>query len=113
MRLQPVIETKLKEALSPVHLEVVNESHMHSVAPGSESHFKVVVVSDRFDGKSLIERQRLVNGLLSQELAGGVHALTMKTLTPAQWEASGQQIDFTSPSCLGGSMNGAARPRRG
>lgn len=103
MRLQPIIESKLSAGLRPLHLEVHNESHMHSVPPGSESHFKVIVVSDQFEGKSPIERQRLVNAVLKDELAGGIHALTMKTLTPAQWQAAGQRAELTSPRCRGGS----------
>lgn len=106
MRIQTAIESKLTSALSPLFLEVVNESHMHSVPPGSESHFKVLVVSDAFSGRSLIEQQRMVNGLLAGELAGGVHALTMKTMTPAQWQAAGNKIDQTSPRCHGGSKAG-------
>ena len=50
MTIQQRIETKLKETLAPSHLEVINESHMHNVPKGSETHFKVVVVSGRFDG---------------------------------------------------------------
>lgn len=106
MRTQEQIETKLTAGLQPVHLEVVNESHMHSVPPGSETHFKVVVVSPQFEGCSLIDRQRLVNRLLEAELRGGVHALTMKTLTPTQWQAAGGQIQFESPACRGGSKPG-------
>jgi BolA protein len=90
MRIQSTIESKLRSAFSPIHLEVVNESHLHSVAPGSESHFKVIVVSAAFEGRSLIEQQRLVNQTLADELRGGIHALAMKTLTPQKWQATGQ-----------------------
>lgn len=102
MILQTRIQDKLAGALSPVHLDVVNESHMHSVAPGSETHFKVLVVSPAFEGKSLIERHRAVNGALAAELRDGVHALSIRALTPAQWEADGA-AGFVSPKCLGGS----------
>lgn len=103
MRIQSSIENKLRTSLAPVHLEVINESHMHSVPPGSESHFKVIVVSEQFTGKSLIEQQRLVNALLAEELEGGVHALTMKTLTPERWQALGGKVELVSPACRGGS----------
>lgn len=106
MRIQTAIESKLTAALAPLHLEVVNESHLHSVPPGSESHFKVIVVSAAFDGRSLIEQQRLVNRLLEDELRGGVHALTMKTMTQAQWAASEHKAELTSPRCHGGSKAG-------
>ncbi|MFQ5755983.1 MAG: BolA family protein [Acidiferrobacterales bacterium] len=102
MMTQAVIESKLRQGLDPVHLEVVNESPMHNVPPGSESHFKVTVVAEQFEGKMLVARHRLVNELLAEELAGPVHALALHTLTPDEWfEASGQSAD--SPPCMGGS----------
>jgi len=103
MRIQSILEAKLRAAFDPVHLEVVNESHLHSVPPGSESHFKVIIVSERFAGQSLIEQQRLVNAALAEELKGGVHALTMKTLSKERWEALGRKVELTSPLCRGGS----------
>ena len=102
MTTQQKIERKLGEALSPVHLQVINESGMHSVAPGSETHFKVLVVSDAFDGQGLVDRHRRVNGILGEELKSGVHALSIRALTPSQWEGSGAP-GFVSPKCLGGS----------
>lgn len=102
MVLQKRIEEKLAAALGPVHLDVVNESHMHSVAPGSETHFKVVVVSPAFEGKGLVDRHRTVNGVLAAEFKSGLHALTIRALTPTQWEADGA-AGFQSPKCLGGS----------
>jgi stress-induced morphogen len=104
---QQRIAAKLTSALSPVHLDVVNESHQHSVAPGSETHFKVLVVSPAFEGRSLIDRHRAVNAALAEELKNGVHALTIRALTPAQWEADGA-AGFTSPPCLGGSKKAEA-----
>ncbi|HVK60185.1 MAG TPA: BolA family protein, partial [Bdellovibrionales bacterium] len=74
--LENAIRSKLTERFQPTHLEVVNESHAHSVPKNSETHFKVVVVSAAFDGLSRIARQRLVNEALKTELSGGVHALT-------------------------------------
>lgn len=106
MRIQTAIESKLRGALQPLHLEVVNESHLHSVPPGSESHFKVIIVSEQFTGLSLIEQQRLVNQVLADELRGGVHALAMKTLTPQKWQAAGQQAALQTPLCHGGSKSG-------
>lgn len=95
------IHACLQEGLSPVHLDVIDESHMHSVPKGAETHFKIVVASDAFEGKSLVNRQRAVNKLLQGELAGGLHALTMTTLTPGEWS---QAPDVpSSPACRGGS----------
>ncbi len=102
MTKQATIELKLGEALLPVHLEVLNESHMHSVAPGSETHFKVLVVSPAFEGLGLVDRHRRVNEVLRDELRGGVHALSIRALTPEQWGGSGA-AGFVSPKCLGGS----------
>ena len=75
MTTQQTITDKLNEAFSPEHLEVINESHMHNVPEGSESHFKVIVVSDAFRDKMPVARHRMVNKALEQELAGGIHAL--------------------------------------
>ena len=70
MSMQQQIEAKLAAALAPTHLEVINESYMHRVAPGSESHFKVVVVSQAFEGQRLLGRHRQVNGVLAEEPSG-------------------------------------------
>ena len=101
MTMQEQIETKLRSALAPVHLDVVNESHMHSVPPGSESHFNVVVVSDRFAGKALVLRHRQVNEILAAELGGGIHALALHTMTAEEWERRAGAA--ASPACLSGS----------
>jgi BolA protein len=101
--LQVRIETKLREALVPSHLEVVNESHMHSVPKGSETHFKVVVVSDRFEGLSPVKRHQLVYGALSDEMSKkpGIHALAITSRTPSEWSSSPEANE--SPKCHGGS----------
>ena len=99
---QQTIQQKLQQAFSPIHLEVINESHMHSVPEGSESHFKVVVVSEAFEGEKLIARHRQVNQVLSEELSGGIHALALHTMTPQDWFNRGGTVS-DSPPCLGGS----------
>ena len=101
MIVQQSIEQKLRSSLEPVHLQVVNESHMHSVPPGSESHFKVVIVSDRFEGQPLVQRHQAVNKVLEQELRGAVHALSIQTMTANEWERRGGQV-LASPACHGG-----------
>ena len=88
-------------ALQPLKLDVVNESHMHNVPPGSESHFKLVIVSAEFNDKNLVARHRAVNKLLAEQLQGGVHALSMHTYTPDEWQKRGGEIP-QSPPCLGG-----------
>ena len=101
MSVQQQIHDKLIDALAPAALEVINESHMHS-GPATESHFKVVVVAERFDGLPLLRRHRLVNQTLAAELEGGVHALSIHAYTPRQWVDRGEQIP-KSPPCRGGS----------
>lgn len=101
MKIQTAIEEKISASLAPIHLEVINESGNHNVAPGSESHFKVTVVSEQFDSKMLIARHRMINQLLADELAGAIHALSMHTYTPKEWSDKNQQTR-QSPPCLGG-----------
>lgn len=101
MTLEDDIRTKITAALQPQHLEVINESNNHSVPPGSESHFKLVIVTTEFNDKALVARHRIINKLLAEELAGPVHALALHTLTPAEWAATGTAP--VSPPCMGGS----------
>ncbi len=105
MVIQASIEDKIQGALQPVFLEVANESHMHNVPSGSESHFKVTVVSQEFDGKLPVARHRLLNKLLADELAGSVHALSLHTFTPDEWQEKNSSIR-KSPPCMGGSKTG-------
>ncbi|KAM8869691.1 bolA-like protein 1 [Spinachia spinachia] len=100
------ITTKLTEQLKPDHLEVHNESHMHAVPPGSESHFRVLVVSSQFQGLTLIQRHRLVNEALKEELSGCVHALAIQAKTPEQWGSNPSVAQ--SPPCMGGSRGDPA-----
>ena len=102
MSIENTIQQKLQASLAPAHLEVINESHMHSVPAKSETHFKIVIVSEAFSGESLIKRHRAVNTLLAEELSGGVHALGLHTMTPAEWEKKHGAV-ADSPKCLGGS----------
>lgn len=101
MSLQNQIENKLIEHLQPTHLQVINESHMHNVPPGSESHFKIVIVSDEFQDKILVERHRVINTLLTDELKNQIHALSLQTFTSEEWEKRGGTFE-KSPPCLGG-----------
>jgi len=86
MRVAAAIEAKLTEALRPTRLAIVDDSHKHKghvgARPEGETHFRVEVVSDAFSGRSRVERQRLIYGLLADELATHVHALEIKSLTP-------------------------------
>lgn len=88
MTVEQDIIRKLTEGLAPTHLDVENESHLHAGHAGSpgtgSSHFRVTVVSDKFDGLNRVARQRLVYDLLKDEMAGPVHALALQTQTPAE-----------------------------
>jgi BolA protein len=107
---QRAMTAKLTAALAPLQLEVENESYKHAGPPGSESHFKVLVVSAAFDGVPLLERHRLVHAALAEELKpGGVHALSISAKTPAQMAAAGGRVVApATPPCLGGSKGAAA-----
>lgn len=88
MSLQSRIKEKLEQAFAPERLDIVNDSHLHSGHHGSpgtgESHFTVTVVSASFAGKSRIERHRMINGTLADELRDGVHALAIKAFAPGE-----------------------------
>lgn len=103
MSRQSRIETSLTDGLAPLHLEVTDESHMHNVPEGAESHFKVLAVSETFTGQKLIERHRRVNALVRDELASGLHALAIHAWTPQEWFDKGGGEAPASPECLGGS----------
>ena len=88
---QPVkhaITNKLREAFTPESLDVIDESHLHEGhsghRPGGETHFRVYIVSNAFEGKSRIERHRMINATLAEELAGSVHALAIKAQAPGE-----------------------------
>lgn len=96
MSTEEVIKTKLQE-LSPVHLEILNESHMHA-GPATDSHFKLVVVSEAFESVRTVARHQKLYKILAQELQGPVHALSLLLYTPEEW----QQAEVpNSPNCMG------------
>jgi len=86
------IEAELRERLAAVHVEVIDESHLHVGHAGVRDgggHFRAVVVSLQFEGKTPVQRQRLVYDALESAMGSEIHALSMKTLTPAEWTAVG------------------------
>lgn len=99
---QAIITARIQAALVPAHLAVENESHKHSVPLGSETHFKVFVVSEAFEGVPILERHRMVNGAVRNPETGDlpVHALSISAKTPAQWEGGAQM--HKTPPCRGG-----------
>lgn len=84
------IETLLRERLAAAHVEVIDESHLHAGhagAAGGAGHYRALVVSPRFEGLSLVARQRLVYAALAELMPAEIHALALRTLTPGQWQA--------------------------
>ena len=94
------IEAKVRAAFDPAHLEVTDESYMHSVPEGAESHFRLLIVADVFEGKSAVQRHQAVYAALSDAVKHPIHALGLQTKTPAEWAAD--QARIASPECLGG-----------
>ena len=97
MSMQQHIEEKLAGAIALKHLEVINESGNHNVPPGSESHFKVVLVADEFDGERLVNRHRRVNEILAEELRSGIHALAIHTYTEDEWRRRNGDAPMSPP----------------
>jgi len=91
MKIAELIKERLRNALSPEILEVKDESHLHAghagAREGGESHFRLLVVASGFEGLSRVARQRAVNDLLKDALKERIHALAMRTLTPAEFQA--------------------------
>ena len=88
MSTRDLITNKLREAFAPESLDVTDESHLHEGhaghRPGGETHFSLYIVSPAFEGKSRIERQRMINATLSAELNDSVHALAIKAEAPGE-----------------------------
>jgi BolA protein len=86
MSIANIIKTKLTDALSPSRLELVDESHLHAghagARPEGESHFRLLVVSDQFENRGRLERQRMVYQILGDLMVTDIHALSIKALTP-------------------------------
>ncbi|MBT8148896.1 MAG: BolA/IbaG family iron-sulfur metabolism protein [Pseudomonadales bacterium] len=105
MSIQQQITEKLTHALRPSFLQVENESFMHAVPADAETHFKVVIVSNRFGELRPVARHQLVYRELHTEMSGPVHALALHTYTENEWQAAAGQAP-ASPDCKGGSKPG-------
>ena len=88
MRTADLITKKLSGAFTPQSLKVLDESHQHEGhaghRPGGQTHYRVYIVSEAFKGKTRLERHRMINQLLSAELAGSVHALAIHAAAPGE-----------------------------
>ena len=104
MSVEQALIDRLAGEFEPSFLSVINESHMHSVPANSETHFKVVVVSDKYRDMRLVQRHQSVYGLLPDLMKNPIHALSMHLFTEAEWAEDSTVKD--SPNCLGGSKGG-------
>ncbi|KAI6180207.1 hypothetical protein M3Y98_00694900 [Aphelenchoides besseyi] len=108
-QLTRVIRQKLTDFFQPVHLEVECESRLHNVPSGclnlwafltcTEAHFRVQIVSDKFDGLKHLDRQRMVNKVLETEMQNGIHAIRIDAKKPGEYHGQSQ---VKPPACGGG-----------
>ena len=95
------IESKLTKELAPSHLEVIDESYLHNVEPGKESHVRIVIVSEQFENLNLVKRHQLIYQQINEELEGPIHAISLHTFTDSEWKDKNETAQ-DSPDCLGG-----------
>jgi BolA protein len=100
MNIQSQIDMSINDEVDVYHMTLENESYMHNVPEGSESHFKLVLVSNAFEGKRLVQRHQLIYGIL-QTVMTKIHALAMHLYTVEEWEER-HLLAPSSPKCHGG-----------
>ncbi|WP_370978342.1 BolA family protein [Agaribacterium sp. ZY112] len=98
--IEQAIHAKVEAELTPTHMLIENESHMHS-GPATESHFKLTCVSLAFEGLNRVKRHQKVYALLGAEFDQGLHALALHLFSPEEWAL--KQTVPASPTCQGGS----------
>ena len=101
MSVTEIIERKVIDTFSPTRLKIDNDSKRHA-GPATDSHFRLIIVSQAFEGANRVKRQRAVYACLAEELAGPVHALQMKCLTPTEYESADGDVSLKAPPCGGG-----------
>lgn len=104
MSIEEAITQLVEAKIEPEHLEVINESYMHSVPPNSETHFKLVIVAAAFEGLNQVKRHQSIYAVLREYMNNPIHALALHTFSPAEWANNNNVVD--SPDCLGGSKAG-------
>ncbi len=100
MTTQDKIKNKIIETFTPSRLRVDNDSKRHA-GPATDSHFRLIIIAEAFEGQRSLQRQRLVYACLADELAGPVHALQMKCLTPSEYNAADGDVTLKAPPCAG------------
>lgn len=108
MNRQAELEEILETNFAIEFLEVINESHQHSVPENSETHFKVTLVSEDFEGKTKVARHQAVYKLTGNLMNQGLHALALHLYVPAEWEKL-NRLSPASPNCMGGSKRSAKK----
>lgn len=102
MQVQQRVHNKITQAFTPRFIELLNESYKHSVPKDSETHFKLTLVSDKFEGMSRVKRHQQVYAVLADDMQNPIHALALHLYTEDEWQAI-QKTSPQSPDCLGGS----------
>lgn len=105
MQRQNQISALLNDNFSIAHIELVNESHMHSVPPNSETHFKLTMVSDDFAAMNKVKRHQAIYRIMAPLMEEGLHALALHLYTVEEWQTQQGQVP-ASPNCMGGSKAG-------
>ncbi|MCG8707118.1 transcriptional regulator BolA [Brenneria sp. 4F2] len=98
--MRETIEDKLRAEFEPLYLEVIDESHRHNVPAGSGSHFKVIIVSERFVRERALGRHRAIYAALAAELASSLHALALHAYSASEWDSLQHPVP-SSPPCGG------------
>jgi stress-induced morphogen len=96
---EKIILEKLQAHLEPIFLHLQNESENHSRPASAESHFRVIVVSKRFESLSRVQRQQKVYSILEFEMKNHIHALSQFAFTPEEWNLKKHEFDIQSPEC--------------
>lgn len=105
MSMSHALAETLQRAFQPVHFELENESHRHASGAAADTHFKLVLVSSVFEGMTRVDRHRRVMEAVAAERAQGLHALTMRVMTPSEWASVKNSFQMISPACHGGSKS--------
>ena len=98
MKIQKQLEEKLNKAFEPLLLKIINESPQHNTPKNSESHFRVLIVSNKFSNISLIKRHQMVHSAVHEQIKDKIHAFSQQTLTPKEFKSRGGRLP-ESPPC--------------
>ena len=103
-RIEVALIEKEEDPIEKQNKEVIDESYLHNVEPGRESHVRIVAISEVFEGLNLVKRHQLIYAEIQEEIDGPIHALSIHTFTEQEWKERNEKAE-ASPDCLGGSKN--------